>query len=422
MKILKSALLVGVCLPKFVGASEFVPRGLEYNSISFISDGDGFAESYLGDNLTPFGDERFQDRLVIRTRDGDSQIHVSNSVVGTPEIFAVDKTRRLIAVVESRGQRSETSRVLGDLKLGNRLAVLTQADAAWQRVQRELDFVPNSVDINPSATRIAVGGQKDNSGYLQIFKLHSGQWSSANFIEFSQKDSQGRPPHVSLVQWSPTKDEIAVHLYRQNTVRFFQGLDEDLKPWGKAVSVGSDPFVGRYVLGGSHYVTANWGRDFTAKSIYDRLPKEASSISLIRLGGESAEHEVVQVVDVARSPEGIAVSNDGTRLAFSSMQDSLYSLKSCDYESTSVITVFDISPSSGYLQEIGRRAFKGILPEGLSFDLSGDFVLASVFQVEDKLQGRGRINIFSVDPRSVEVIEKVGELKAPHGIHHVIVR
>src|SRR3546814_9629142 len=79
------------------------------------------------------------------------------------------------------------------------------------------------------------------------------------------------------VQWHPSGRYLAVNLNTLNQVAFFQ-VDEAadgklaLRAWGEPVAVGADPFVGRFTPDGRYYLTADWGRDFSATTLDGRVP------------------------------------------------------------------------------------------------------------------------------------------------------
>jgi len=79
------------------------PFPFEANYVAVISDGDSFAQSYLGDELTPLHDSRYEDKLTLfLEKNKSSSVSVSNSVIGTPEIVAISPKGEIALVVETR--------------------------------------------------------------------------------------------------------------------------------------------------------------------------------------------------------------------------------------------------------------------------------------------------------------------------------
>jgi len=413
-------------------------EGFQADVVAVISDGDVYAQSLLGNPLTPYGDMRFADQITMLNREDTKgvkvSVAVSNSVAGPPEVFSITPDGHFAVVVETTGQRSVSSKKISELPRGSRITIVNLRELDRPRIVSEVNvgFRPQSVDINHDGRWIAIGGDQEGKGFLQVFRFHDGEmkesfiFSVDETTEMLSKDS--RPSEVSLVQWHPRELILCTHLFRQDRVVFFKFRPDlksrTLQPWGKAVDVGPDPFVGRFFPSGRYYLTANWGRNFEAEIVFDRLPKSFSELALIRLGDRSRPHEVVQKVKTAPSPEGIAVSTDGTTVATVNMQNTLYSIAKPEvYNDLAKISFYRLNEKQGgSLEVVGSTSFHGFLPEGGTFDRSGKYFFSTVFQDTAMNSEYGILKVFRVPSFVDSDVEHIGDIRVPHGVHHVIIR
>jgi hypothetical protein len=231
------------------------------------------------------------------------------------------------------------------------------------------------------------------------------------------------------VQWHPSGRILAVNVNTQNRVAFLtvtHGPDgPTLAPWGDPVTVGADPFVGRFTPDGRHYVTANWGRDFTATTLEGRLPTRPSTLSVIRLADPDASgaprHAVVTTADSGPSSEGLAISPDGRLLATINMGTTALAPGTPRFRREASVSLLALDPQSGALRKLSDTPFDGVLPEGGAFDLDGGHFVATVFEGHAGTgpeAGPG-LAVFRVERGAEPSLTPLGRLPLPHGVHHV---
>jgi hypothetical protein len=153
-----------------------------------------------------------------------------------------------------------------------------------------------------------------------------------------------------------------------------------------------------------------------------------SSVSVIRLAkldaeGEAARHTVTGSAPTDTSSEGLAISPDGRLVATVNMRGTAFPTSSPRFNRQATVTLLQLDPAKGTLAKIADYAVEGVLPEGGSFDASGEHFLASVFHGHDGAdEDRGPgLEIFRVQKESRPSLERLGRIPLPHGVHHVAV-
>jgi sugar lactone lactonase YvrE len=199
-----------------------------------------------------------------------------------------------------------------------------------------------------------------------------------------------------------------------------------LRPWGNIVEVGPDPFVGRFTPDGRFYLTSDWGRDFSATTLEGRIPTTPSGISVVRVADPAARegaihHRRVAGATTDLSAEGLAISPDGRLVATVNMRTTAFPSDSPRFRRDASVTLLTLDAASGAINKIGDYPFEGALPEGGTFDLTGDHFMATVFQGHTGASsdaGAG-LEVFRVVKNETPSLERIGRIALPHGVHHV---
>ena len=85
------------------------------------------------------------------------------------------------------------------------------------------------------------------------------------------------------------------------------------------------------------------------------------------------------------------------------------------------VSLLRFDPSTGAIDRLGDYAFEGQLPEGGSFDLTGEHFIATVFQGHagsGPATGPG-LEVFRVVEGDAPALLRIGRVPLPHGVHHV---
>jgi DNA-binding beta-propeller fold protein YncE len=432
------AVLFGLSGP--LAASElpdFVSR-LAAKSIVTISDGDFLGRSYADGQLAPES-AGHRDLLTLIKPGGKAasiaSVEVSNSVTAAPEVLALTPDGRTAFVAERLKPRAPGASAVKELAAGDRLFAVDLSDPAALTITAtaQIAAFPESLAVSPDGRRLAVVSNTPEAAWLQIAEIRGGVFGGLqrfNLAELGVTGTASGPRGgvtATNVQWHPSGEALAVNINTQDQVAFFR-LSERPTLWGNIVSVGRDPFVGRFTPDGGYYLTADWGRDFSATSLDGRLPTQPSSISVIRLGqvnavAEAGRHVVASTAPTDASSEGLAISPDGRLVATVNMRGTTFPASSPRFDRQATVTLLELDPATGALTKIADFPFEGVLPEGGSFDATGEHFLVTVFHGHDgarKQQGAG-LEVFRVEREGRPSLARLGRIPLPHGVHHVAV-
>jgi len=426
--------------PAMADPAELVGR-ISGSTIAVISDGDFVGQTYATGRLAP-REAGHRDLLTILSiADGrlvSGSLPLSNSVTAAPEVLALTRDGRTAFVTERLGERLEGGDTVADLPPGNRLFAADLTDEATPRLAdtAELAAFPEALAIGPDGRLVAVVSNTAEASFLQIVPYDGGRFGEVTRIDLDElgvRGSAGGPRGgvtATNVQWHPSGRFLVVNINTQNRVAFFELTDDAGRPglrlWGNIVETGKDPFVGRFTPDGGFYLTSDWGRDFAATDLAGRIPDRPSAISVIRLAdrshrGEDARHERIASVETDVAAEGLAVSPDGRFVATVNMRGTAFPTESDRFQLEATVTLLAFDSSAGALTKIGDYPFEGVLPEGGTFDLTGDHFLATVFHGHDGADdsvGSG-LEVFRVIKGDNPALERLGRIPLPHGVHHV---
>ena len=407
-------------------------------TLATIADGDFTAATYATSELAPM-DGRKDVLTVVRLgtdRATLGAVDVSNSVTATPEVLALSPDGRFAYVIERLGQRTAGMKMTSDLPPGKRLSIIDISDPASPKGSDtvELTVLPESLRVSPDGRFLAVPSNSPQDAVVQIIPVANGKGGAVQTFKLDAlgiERASGGGVAATFVDWHPSGGAIAVNLNTRNQVAFFKvGAaargQVALEPWGKPVSVGPDPFVGRFTPDGGHYITADWGRNFQAKTIEERLPQQNSAVSVVKLApldaGAGAAHAKIGGAPTDRSSEGLAISPDGRLIATVNMRETAVLKNSPRFTKMASVTLLSFDPATGAVSDAGTVPFEGMLPEGATFDATGDHLLATVYEYHDSPRPMGGIEVFKVVRGAQPRLERLGRIETPHGTHHVEVR
>jgi sugar lactone lactonase YvrE len=402
--------------------------------IATISDGDFFASTY-GDGRIPGKDSRYQDVLTLMPIPFDERaifsVNISNSVTSAPEALALSPDDQTAFVVEHLGQRSTTATTRQDLPRGRFLTMVDLTNPRQAKVLGRVQVEPGlAIDVHPSGQWVAIATDSSQSeGLLQLVPIQGSKLGTPVTISLAALNiptAQGSL-NASYVEWHPSGQYLAVNLYRQNRIVFLEFKPDattgkvNLRPWGNPVPVGSDPFTGRFTPNGKYYLTSNWGRDFAATTIEGRLPAKPGTVSVIRLDSQSGNHQVIATAESDRSPEGIAISPDGSLVATVNMRETAFPRNSPRFTREATVSLFRFDTKSEQLIKAGDFPFTGVLPQGIAFDATGENLLVTTFEYLDSKQPTGGLEVWRVEREPNLRLQYTGRIAIPHGAHQVVV-
>ena len=387
------------------------PPGFQGRYIAAISDADMRAYAYIDGQL---GEPRGTDQLSLvtlplpSTPALTSSIEVSNSVINPVYSLVASQDGNTIFVAETKEQREPEDQVIGDLDLGTMLRAVDVSDPTSPRVVAEVEvgIDPQGVSMDASGTTLALA-TKDPDAPLTFVTFMNGRFGEPvqlpmrGFSPVAELLDGGMLPHH--VEWHPTADVIAVNANFRGQVQFFQvvrdanGEVSDVEPWGNRVVTSKWPMSGKFSRDGRFFVTNDlqWGPDVRGFYV-NAPPSQLTVIELAPLDAEDeAQHFVVGGVSLPRHAESIAFSNDGTLIATNNIGQTWLAPDEPGYSQSS-LSLVQFDTVAGQVTHAGDWTFDGILPEGIEFDASDQYVVAGVFEYETPEPRQGALEFWRV--------------------------
>lgn len=408
--------------------------------IAVISDGDFIAGTYANGVLSR-PEAAHSDVLtilsIVNGKVTQSTLPVSNSVTAAPEALELTPDGRTAFVIERLGERPKGATTVKELPPGNRLFAVDLADPAKPRLAdtAEVGIHPEGLAVSPDGRRVAVVSNTATESLLQIVTYENGKFGTVARFNLSELGvtgtAQGPRGGVTAtnVQWHPSGRYLAANVNTQNRVAFFAVTEKAdnvaLKLWGNVVETGRDPFVGRFTPDGRHYLTSNWGRDFAATSLDKRIPNAPSTMTVIRLADpadEDVRHQRLGDVATDESAEGMAVSPDGRLVATFNMRGTVFEPGTPRYTRNASVSLLAFDAKTGALEKLSDTPFEAVLPEGGTFDMTGDHIIATSFEAQPGARpavGAGLALFRVVKIGNTARLESIGRVPLPHGVHHV---
>ncbi|MEO0488894.1 MAG: hypothetical protein AAFZ49_04955 [Cyanobacteria bacterium J06659_2] len=389
-----------------------LPLDFQGRYIAAISDADMRAYAYIDGQL---GEPRGTDQLSLVTLPLSttpvltSSIEVSNSVINPVYSLVASQDGNVIFVAETKEQREPEDQVLSDLDLGTTLRAVDVSNPTAPVVIAEVEvgIDPQGVSLDASGTTLALA-TKDPETPLTFVTFSDGgfgepvQLPMRGFSPIAELPDGGMLPHH--VEWHPTADIVAVNANFRGQVQFFRimrdanGRVSDVMPWGNRVVTSKWPMSGKFSADGHFYVTNDlqWGPDVRGFYV-NAPPSQLTVIELAPLDAEEdAQHFVVGGVSLPRHAESLAFSNDGTLIATSNIGQTWLAPDEPGY-SLSSLSLIQFDTATGQMTPVGDWTFDGILPEGIAFDASDQYVVAGVFEYDTPEPRQGALEFWQVN-------------------------
>lgn len=397
-----------------------------------VADAEHAASTYVDGVLTPES-AGHRDLLtvsrLIRGRVQSAAVAASNSVTAPPEVLALGPGGRIAYVLERLGGRRPGDTLASQLPAGRTLTAIDLSDPVAPKIigGTTVAALPEALAVSPDGRSLALVANNAERSVLQVLPL--------------DPDGRPRPPRTydlgelgltdpaggdlaTQVQWHPSGRYLAINVTDRNRVGFFEvERDGDVVPWGAPVITGTDPFVGRFTPDGRHYLTANWGRDLEATDIEGRLPDVPSTVQAITLAAPSdprPRHRPGPQADTDRSSEGLAISPDGRLVATVNMRGTALPAHSPEHDQQATVSLLRFDPRTGRFAKVGDYPLDGRLPEGGTFDPTGRWFLATVYEPARPDGPGSGVQVYRVLPGD-RGLQPVQRIPLPHGTHHVVV-
>ena len=413
------------------------PDGVTIERLAALSDGDHVASTYADGNLAPTEADHRDALTTVSVRDGaveSAEVEVSNSVTAAPEVLALSPDGATAFVAERLRQRRPGDMRADQLPAGDRLFAVDVSDWAAPAITGSATIAesPEALAVHPEGTHVAVVSNTPDGSVLQLVPWTPAGCGVAERFDLAGLGITGAAEGprggvtATNVQWHPSGRALAINITTQNRVAFV-AVDTSgpgrptVRPWGEPVITGTDPFVGRFTPDGRYYLTSDWGRNLATTKLEERLPGERSKVSVIAVGEVgTGMPRVVGSAESDKSAEGLAVSPDGRWVATVNMRGTALPAGSPKFDEHASVSLLRLDPDRGALTKIGDYPLAGVLPEGGTFDKSGQYFIATVFEGRPGSADGSGLQVYRVGSDDNPGLTPVQRIPLPHGVHHVV--
>jgi DNA-binding beta-propeller fold protein YncE len=387
------------------GSASFAARGL-----LVISDADMAATAY-GDAVLRRTPGEVDTLSLIDTSGAPklvSNLPVTNSVIGWPEVLDVSPDGRFAYVAETRGMPAagieKYQQVYQDFPSGK---FLTVVDVGKLDAPRQLQQV--DLGVNLGAARISRDGRQlastsDVPGKeLVIATLENGLIKQTNYFALDVKrDSKSRQGARS-VAWHPSGNVLAVNV-ADREVHFLsisrnaEGQPNDVKLLGKPVLVGQTLSSGHFSKNGKFFLIPDvaWGDNAKATNF---LFNSAGSVVVVAFD-EAGQHSVASQTAVGLSPESLALSNDGKLIVTVNMNRTYlpdsFPASIWAKRQRSSLSLASFDEATGQVKVLQEVDFEGMLPENAVFDTQDKSLAVAIYEQRGDAQRKGQVEFWNV--------------------------
>ena len=430
--LLFSTIILSVMLESFLFASVATePLNFEGSFLVAVSDADMVPSAYVDNQL---GDRtpEMTDTMTIIPLDVNLSnlepvtIPVSNSVGAWPNNLALTPDGNYAFVAENFGPAPERATLFSEIPSGRLLTVIDLSNPQQPQVTDRLDLGnrPLAVDVHPDGDLIAVSLVEPRR-QIALIPFENGKLGNPTFLPHPNiEDPEVETPHLS---WHPSGRFLGLTFSGLNEAVFYEvdRSDRDnptIRQWGNSVETGRFPAVGYFTPDGRYYITTAllWGDDVEDVFIGAR----SGYLSVIRFAQENnsegkVRHEVVATASVGGGAENFAISPDGGLVATLNMERSFLPWDDPRLTRNSSITLLSMNTDTGELTPIDTFAFEGILPQGITFDATGEHLTVTTFDhFNEEQHGSGSIDFWQVvkgDKPQLEKLEtSIPVMRGPH--------
>ncbi len=397
--------------------------------IAALSDGD-FASTHIDGKLpTTSGIATDKLSIIPLPLDGSKkpavQINVSNAARSSIPI-ATSPDGKTIFIVETLARAKDSSNLPPP---GNKLAAVDLSDLGLPTVTDTIQVGqnPKSISVNPQGDLLAIPTQIGQEiTFVPVQNNKFGTPKSFPIIGIQDcKNSE-----VTHIEWHPNGRYIAAVMQARSQVIFYkvQRNDADIKlvAWGRPVEV-ENPFSGKFTPDGRFFITNNVQRFFNARRQPDEASaKQSGTLSVIQLANEqdipsSAKHQIVSSAVADVFPKGMAISANGDLIATVNKLVTPYVQGIKNLSQNFSISLFKLNPRTGQLTKVASSRAEGVLPKGIHFDASGDYLAVAVSDYF-KLKKTGGIEIWRIARSEGFALERTNQIiNVGKGTHAVVV-
>ena len=381
--------------------------GFDGSYLLAVSDADMVGTAYANGVLMQIPGERDTLSIISLPLTADapqiSEVTVSNSVTSWPQVLKTSPNGERAYIVETAAEIPDNVIAIPDIQTNppnGRSLTVVDLQSGEKIVYDIMDYALH-LDVHPEEKYVAIGSaaQDEQLAILPVNTLDD----PATYQFFAIENATDDPAtEITSVNWHPSGNFLAVGIDRSE-LRFFEVIADaegviELQPHGERLVLGNTITFGQFIATGDYYFTAdiNWSALPGRLGYIFNPPGEMIAIQFD--ASISADHSVASRVPVGQSPEGFAVSPDGSLVVTVDMRrtylpDNLSFIPGTDLNSLSLLT-FD--HATGELNLVDQYGFKGVLPEHAMFDADGDALAVVIYNERENPMGDGYLDFWNV--------------------------
>ncbi|MDX2234408.1 MAG: hypothetical protein NW200_07905 [Hyphomonadaceae bacterium] len=416
------------------------PGDFQGRMLVSLSDADMVASAYVNGQLGPREGADALSVIALGRHPRDlkaAEVRVSNSVAGPPVAVAVTPDGRYAIAVETFTPRPADDRrdhTFSDLEHGRTLTVVDLADPMRPAVVQRVSGPerPDSVSISPDGRLVAIAVNPLGDGNAQPIALYP--FANGRLGEPATPAIPGWTAGDRLIhaEFHPTEPLLGLVNETKAELSFVrvqgEGRTLSLAPHGNTVEIEKAPYMVRFTPDGRHALVNGlyWGAD--VEGTWNEAPRGA--VVSVRLNAATAadgrpRHALVSRALTGVSPEGLAVSPDGTMVATTNLERSYLPYDDPRQTFFSSVTLMRLDPATGALTRVADYAYDGILPEAAAFDASSRYLAVVTYDHYDDRRRGGSIDYWRIghdplDPARIELIKSEHSTPVTRGVHSMV--
>ncbi|WP_422081565.1 beta-propeller fold lactonase family protein [Ulvibacterium sp.] len=406
---MKKIVLGAVLMAQFgIAQNRKAPLDFKGKAIISVSDADMVSSAYVDGEL---GEQDGKDALSLVPLDVNYrnwkayEIFATNSVAGPPCSVAVSPDGNYAFVVETFTPPSKGGTTFNDLGIGRLLSVFDITDLRSPKLieTKDIGTRPVGVSVSPDGNWLAIGFYSNGTKNLGLIPFTNGRLGKVFHFTIPNVDAETA---ANEVDWHPSGEYLAAVMQNADQIVFVKpNLSKDIptiEAYGNVVGTGKFPMKGDFTPDGKHYVTTclYWGSDVDGTWI--EAPR--GQLNSIRFDSDPTDgktlHSNISTAETSISPEGFAISNDGTLIVTTNLERSYlpYEVDGAEPRMTwySSLSLVSLDQETGKLKHLNDFYFQGILPEAIVFDASDNYLAVAVFDNFDDTVKGGRIDFWRV--------------------------
>ncbi|WP_162906693.1 lactonase family protein [Algihabitans albus] len=409
----------------------------EGRALVTIADGAMLASGYIDGHLGP----RRPDLLSVIPLTGAGALQrrdtaVSNSVATWPNVLTLTADGGFALVTEPFGQPEEDAAEFSEIPRGSRITVVDLRDLQAPEIVQEVDAEgpPAAIDVHPSGDLVAATLPFD--GRIALYPFTEGRLGEPSSHDLGLDGLSNS--FVPEFKWHPSGDFAAVTLGGADLVAFYRFDGQALSPWGDPLRTAPLPGKGAWTPDGRYFVVTTitvtgdmaqlgYGRNASLFTVFAFDGDETPASPPRRANDRSTSYESgpVQHARVTQVPAGMgyvenfAISPDGTWVVGLNMAASWLPQDHPGRTDYSELTLFEFDPETGAMTPHGETRMNGVvLPQGITFDASGQHLAVTAYQGRDGEDGS--LAFWRLERGDRPALRPIGDpLPMPRGLHLV---